>query len=192
MSVLKQMLSELSETYIVEHITSKHANARMKYSRDSIQVANDTEFDDVIADYYNHIFSTCFSSGATLSRADAAGRAKEIIFQEYRRRGKDKIHAYMDGKTGRNDGMLHMFEIISNALSDEAVRHHFRDVIDRYVRPSSYEEQLSLIKEIFSFLGLTKNEADIDHPEKYVKDYEELVRILVANRNTIDAKLRRF
>ena len=52
----------------------------------------------LIADYYNYHFTKCISTGGELSRADAAGRAKEIITENYRRRRLDKLNAYSDGK----------------------------------------------------------------------------------------------
>ena len=59
MSVLDRVLSELDESYIIENITKKHDEARIQYHLRSNTVSDDTEFDDVIADYYNHQFSMC-------------------------------------------------------------------------------------------------------------------------------------
>ena len=105
MSTLDNILRELDETYLVKHITKIHDEARIQYPLKSITVGDDTEFDDTIADYYNYHFTKCISSGGKLTRAESAGRAKEIITKEYRRKGMDKLSAYSDGKTGMNGGM---------------------------------------------------------------------------------------
>ena len=178
MSVLENILRELDELYIVEHVTKKHNEARMKYTMNKNTVSDDTEFDDVISDYFNHHYTKCVSGG-TLSRADAAGMAKEIISQEYRKKGQDMLKAYADGKDGTNHGMRAILDIIMERLSDEAIERHVRDVIDRYVAPTSFDEQVSIVKEIIIRMRISSRYVDVNRPERYARNYEELIRALV-------------
>lgn len=184
MSVLERILEELDETYLVANITKKHDEARIQYRLDSITVPDDITFDNVIADYYNYHFTKCISSGGELSRAEAAGRAKEIIVEYCRRRRIDKLNVYSDGKTGANGGMREILDIIMEALKEEAVERHYRDVIDRYVAPSSWDEQLHLVKEFFKRIP-DSSHFDKEHPERYVRNYEELIRLRVEQLKSL-------
>ncbi len=56
---LTEILHELDETYIVNHITIKHDEARNQFRLTSMTCADDIEFDDMIAKYYNHHFTLC-------------------------------------------------------------------------------------------------------------------------------------
>jgi hypothetical protein len=192
MSVLDKILRELDESYIVEHITKKHDEARIQYHLRSNTVSGDTEFDTLIADYYNHHFKRCIASGGALSRAEAGGRAKEIIEREYRKRGQDKLHAYSNGKNGYDGGMRAILDIIMENLKQEAVERHIRDVLDRYVAPSSFKEQVAIVKDLISRTGSSSAYVDAAHPERYARNYEELIRGLVDSIKAQAAKFRRL
>lgn len=191
MSVLDNILHELDESYIVDNISKKHDEARVQYPLKSITVPDDTAFDNLIADYYNYHFTNCISSGGELSRAEAAGRAKEIVTQYYRRRRLDKLNAYSDGKTGTNGGMREILDIIMEALKEEAVERHFRDVIDRFVAPSSWEEQVEIIQDLFKRIPDSQH-INKDQPERYARNYEDLIRGLVEQLRTQSTIFRRL
>lgn len=191
MSILNQILRELDEAYLVEHVTKLHDEARIQYPLKSITVSGDTEFDDAIANYYNHHFTRCVSGGGKLSRAEAAGRAKEIISQEYRQSGKDKLHAYADGKNGTNGGMRSILDIIMEHLKAEAINRHIRDVLDRFIAPTSFGEQVSIIKELIEKTGDSPY-LDANKPERYARNYEELIRGLADSIKAQSAKFRRL
>jgi hypothetical protein len=155
-------------------------------------VSDDAEFDDVISDYYNHHFKQCISGEGALSRAEAAGRAKEIIERDYRRNGQDKLHAYANGKNGTNGGMRAILDIIMEHLKEEAIERHIRDVLDRYVAPTSFDEQVSIVRELISRTGISSTYVDVNRPERYARNYEELIRGLAKSVKDQAAKLRRF
>jgi len=192
MSVLNRVLHELDESYLVDHITRQHDEARIAYHLRSNTVHSDAEFDSSIADYYNYHFGRCLSHGGTLSRAEAAGRAKEIIEREYRRKRQDKLHAYHNGKHGYEGGMRAILDLIMEALKEEALERHIRDVLDRYVAPTSFTEQVSLVREIIHRAGLSPRYVDAAYPERYARNYEELVRGLVASIRAQATSFRRL
>ncbi|MBK8945376.1 MAG: hypothetical protein IPM32_08915 [Ignavibacteriae bacterium] len=191
MSILKNILEELDETYILEHVTKKHDEARIQYRISSITVPNDITFDNLIADYYNYHFTKCISNGGSLPRAESAGRAKEIIEKQYKRKGLDKLNAYSDGRTGMNGGMRLILDIIMEAMKEEAVERHFRDVIDKYIAPSSWNEQVEIIKEILKKINDSPY-LDRNNPERYARNYEELIRLLVEQIKTESRLFRRM
>jgi hypothetical protein len=192
MSVLKSILTKLDEMYILSHVTMKHDNARISYEKLKNKVADDTEFDDVIVGYYNHQFSKCISTGGTLSRSDALGHAKKNIGRECRSKGRDISYAYSNGKTGANGGMFKIIGYIYEYLKQEAVEHHIRAVLDDYITPTSFEEQVSLIKAIFSKFNVSREDLDIDHPELYARDYDKLASGLANNIINQASKYRRI
>ena len=192
MSKLDSILQELDELHIVNTITKQHDEARMGYQLSGITVSDDAEFDTVVADYYNFHFTTCISRGGSLPRAEAAGRAKEIIENAYRRKGMDRLTAYSDGKNGTNGGMRAILDIILERLKEEAVERHIRDVIDRYVAPSDFEEQVSLVREIIARMGHKPSYIDPNRPERYARNYEELIRGLVESVKVQSGTFRRL
>ena len=191
MTILNKILHELDENYIVKHVTKQHDKARIQYPLTSITVSSDTEFDDVIADYYNHHFTKCISSGG-LTRAEAAGRAKEIINKEYGRKGMDRLNAYTDGKNGTNGGMRAIQDILMEYFKDEAVIRHIRDVLDRYVAPTSFDEQVAIVKELIHKVGSRSTYLDANQPEHYARNYKELIRGLADSIKAQATKFRRL
>ena len=190
MSTLDKIMEELDEIYIVKHITQKHDEARMNYRLSSITVISDQEFDSVIGDYYNYHHSKCVAPGAKLSDADAKSRAKEIVFGAYRNQRKDKLQAYADGKNGTNGGMREILDIILNGMKYQAVESHMRDVIDRYVSPSGFDEKVSIVRQLLGQIDNLPSYINRDRPEQYASDYEELIKGLVESINALIAKLR--
>jgi hypothetical protein len=192
MNTLDLILKELDETYIAEFVTRIHDETRMQYPLHSIVVKDDIEFDDIIADYYNYHFTKCISSGGILSRSEAAGRAKEIIERAYKAKGMDKLNAYSDGKIGTNGGMRSILDIIMESLKEKSIEMHIQDVIDRHVQPSSYDEQVEIIRELIFRIGGLSKYIDKSRPERYARNYEELIKALVKNINVQSTIFRRL
>lgn len=192
MAVLDHILAELDEMYIVNNVTKQHDEARNMYPIRVMTVSDDIEFDNMIADYYNFHFGKCISHGANLSRSEAAGRAKEIIAKEYSSRGMKKVNAYYDGKNGTNSGMYRILDTISESIKEDAVERHIRDVLDRYIQPSSFPEKVSIIIEIFNMIGRRDPHIDYEYPERYASNYEELVRAIANYLKTQSMIFRRL
>jgi hypothetical protein len=191
MATIDNILKELDETYITQHVTRKHDEARLQYRLNSITVSSDTEFDDTIADYYNFHFSQAIALGAQLPRSEAAGRAKEIIDRETQRKGRDRLHVYDDAKTGNNGGMRFILDLIMEHMKTEAIERHIRDVIDRYIAPSDFAEQVEIIRQIITRFG-SSSHLDPSYPERYARNYDELIRGLSDSINMQASKFRRL
>ncbi|MCB0753084.1 MAG: hypothetical protein KDC52_16545, partial [Ignavibacteriae bacterium] len=184
-------IRELSEEYVAEKVEKIHDEARIRFYLTRNSVANDAEFENLIAEYYNHHFTTCVSNGGELTKAEASGRAKEIITDNYKRRKLDKLNAYADGINGRNGGMRAILDIILDFLKQEAIERHIREVIDRYIAPTIWEEQVEIIQELFNYYP-DSIKVDKAHPERYARNYEELLRALIEQLNATKNKLRKF
>ena len=107
MASIHSLLAALDERTIAQRIGIANDETRMRYPLRSNTVRSFDEFSNVIGDYYNYHFTSCVSGGGSLSRAEAAGRAKEILEREYRRQsGGDIVGAFNDAHD-RIRGAIH-------------------------------------------------------------------------------------
>jgi hypothetical protein len=177
MSKIKAILEELDEVYIARNIANRHDETRMQYSLQTNTVDNFAEYSDIIGDYLNYHVSRCVTPGGRFSRDEAASRAKEIIEKEYHQSHRgDLMNAFQDAKTGMNSGLRGQLDLISEYLKSESINRHTREVFARYVDPSSWEERVSIIRDFIDHCGVDLGSAiDADHPERYARNYEELI-----------------
>jgi hypothetical protein len=188
------LMDELSEKTIAQKIGIPHDEARMRYPLLSNTVENFEEFSWIIGDYCNYHFTNCVSFGGTLSSSEAAGRAKELVEQEFRRkRGGDIVTAFNDSHDGTNGGLRVVLDTIAEGLKAESVERHIRDAFDRYVAPNSWELKVEIIKQFIRECGaFLSSSIRIDQPERYAQNYQELIRSYVTalqNTSTIFDRL---
>jgi hypothetical protein len=188
--ILDEMLIELREDTIMRMFHIPHGSARASYPVCKMTVADEIEFDQVIADYYNHHFSRCVSPGAKLPDADAASRAKAILDQAYYRQGQ-LLGATQDGLRGTNGGMPQVLNTIMERLREEAVENYMRDVFDRYVLRGSFREKVEIMRELLRKLKAYGVEGiDEDEPEQYAHNYQPLIRAFVESGTTVATAMR--
>lgn len=174
---ISSLTSALDERIIAQRIGIPHDETRLRYSLRSNTVGNFDEFSEIIGDYYNYHFTTCVSNGGKLSRADATGRAKEIIEREYRRRHGDIVSAYNDAHDGTNGGVRAVLDLIAEGLKAESVEKYIWDHIDRHVAPNSWEEKVEIIRQFIAQCGpYLSSSIRNQQPERYAQNYEELIR----------------
>ena len=179
MASIESLLSELDERIIAQRIGIPHDEARIRYHLNSNTVRSFDEFTEAISRYYNYQFTTCVSNGGNLAASEAAGRAKEMIKSEYRRKG-DIEAAYNDAHAGTNGGMRMVFDIIAEGLKAESVERYIRDVFDRHVTPNSWEQKVEIIRLFIDRYGAhLSSSISSDQPERYADRYEELIRSYV-------------
>ena len=165
----------------------------MQYSLKKNTVENYEEFTDMIADYYNFHTSKCVLHGGHLSRTEAAGRAKELLEQEYRRQGGTINMAFNDAHDGTNGGLRVVLDRIAEQLKMESVERYLRDVFDRNVSPNSWEQKVNIIEQFISRVGhLLSSSVHADQPERYAQNYEELIRAYVESLKKTSSMFRRF
>ena len=193
MGSLESLLESMDELAIARNVGIPHNEARMNYSLSKNTVGNFDEFVDVIADYYNHHFGKCVVHGGTLSRTEAAGRAKDVLEQEYRRQGGDLITAFNDAHDGTSGGLRVVLDRIAEKLMTESVELYIRDAFDRYVNPASWEQKVDIMRQFIARHGhMLSSSIQIDQPERYAQNYEELIRAYVEGLKKTSSVFRRF
>lgn len=195
MAEIDELLAALDEREMARAVALRHDEARMAYPLRRNTVDNFDEFTDAIGDYYNYHFTRCVSGGGALSRAEAAGRAKEILDQEYRhpRRGGDIVMAFNDASDGTNGGLRVILDTIAEALKAEAVERYVRDQFDRYVAPNDWEQKVEIIRQFIDRHGASlASSIRADQPERYAQNYQELIRRYVEALRQSSSVFRRF
>jgi len=193
MPAIDALLDALDERRIAAAVGLPHDEARIRYTLRHNTVSDFDEFTAIIGDYYNSHFTQCVSNGGSLSGAEAAGRAKEILEREYRRRDGDIVSAYNDACDGTNGGMRSVLDTIAEALKAESVERYTREVFDRHVAPNAWEAKVELIRQFIRRCGLhLSSSIRTDQPERYAQNYQELVRAYVKALQRTSAIFRRL
>ena len=88
--------------------------------------------------------------------------------------------------------MRSILDLIMESLKEKSIEMHIQDVIDRHVQPSSYDEQVEIIRELIFRIGGLSKYIDKSRPERYARNYEELIKALVKNINVQSTIFRRL
>jgi hypothetical protein len=177
MGSFERLVAAMDERAIAQNVGILHDEARGQYALRSNTVGSFGEFTDIIADYYNYHYTQCVVRGGYMARTEAAGRAKEILVQEYKRQGENINSAYQDAHDGTNGGLRIILDRIAEHLKEESVERYLRDVFDRYVEPPSWEQKVDIIGQLFSRYGhLLPSYIRTNQPERYAQNYEEIIR----------------
>jgi hypothetical protein len=193
MPAITSLLAALDERTIAQRVAIPHDEARMCHPLHSNTVTSWDQFSDIVADYYNHHFTTCVSNGGALSRSEATGRAKEILEREYRRQNGDIVTAYNDAHDGTNGGLRLVLDKIAEGLKAESVERYMRDMFDRHVAPNSWEDKVAIIRQFIAQCGVhLSSSIRADQPERYARDFEELIRSYVAALQRTSSIFRRL
>ena len=193
MASLEYLLAAIDELAIARDVGIPHDEARMRYALRKNTVSDFGEFTEVIADYYSHHVSQCVMHGGYISPTEAAGRAKEILEQEYRRQGGNIVSAFNDAHDGTNGGLRLVLDRLAEALKTESVGRYIRDAFDRYVAPNSWEQKVDIMRQFIARFGhLLSSSIRANQPERYAHNYEELIRSYVDSLKKTSSVFRRF
>ena len=193
MAAIDNLLAAFDERNLARAIGLAHDEARMRYPLAQNTVDTFDAFTDVIADYHNYHFTRCVSGGGTLSRAEAAGRAKEILEQEYRRQQGDIVSAFNDAHDGTNGGMRVVLDKLADALKAQSVERYIREMFDRHVAPNAWEQKVEIIRQFIRQCGANLGSAiRADQPERYAQNYRELIRSYVDSLRRTSSMFRRL
>ena len=193
MGSLEILLATVDEVEIAKNVGIFHDEARMHYSPGKNTIESFDEFVGVLAEYYNHHVSKCVIHGGFLSHTEAAGRAKELLQQEYRKKGGNINTAYNDAHDGTNGGLRIILDRVAEQLKAESVERYIRDAFDRYVDPTSWEQKVDIIRQFIGRFGhMLSSAIHPDQPERYAQNYEELIRAYVDGLRATSSAFRRF
>lgn len=193
MATIQSLLSALDEREIARRIGIPHDEARMQYQLQSNTVRDSDQFSAAVADYYNHHFTSCISNGGRLSSAEAWGRGKELLEREYRKRRGNIVSAYNNANDGTNGGMRVVLDTIAEGLKAEVIERYVQDVFDRHVALSSWEKKVDTISQFIAQCGpYLSSSIKASQPERYARDYSELIRSYVEGLQQTSAIFRRL
>jgi len=193
MSTIADMLAALNERTIAHEIAIPHDEARVQFPLRRNTVDSFDEFSAIIGDYYNHHFTKCVSSGGTLSRMEAQGRAKELLEREYRRRNGDIVAAFNDAHDGTNGGLRAVLDMICDGLKAESVERYVRGVFDFFVTPNAWEKKVVIIRQFIDRCGLDLSSSiRADQPERYAREYQILIRSYTDGLRHTSSAFRRL
>jgi len=194
MSRIDSLLLALDERTIAQRIGIRHDEARMRYHLRSNTVRDFDQFGAVIADYYDHHYTSCVSNGGRLAPSEAYGRAKELLENEYRKRRRgDIVSAFNDAHDGTNGGMRVVLDVIAESLKAEVIERYVSDVFDRHVTPNSWEQKVDIIRQFISWCGhILPSSVAASQPERYAQNYGELIRVYVQGLQQTSAIFRRL
>jgi hypothetical protein len=187
------LLEEVDEPVIADRVWRRHDQAREDYPDRSITVANATEFENGIGDYYAYHYELCVAPGARMAPAEAIGRAKQIIENDRRRQGQTLLNAFTDAKDGRNGAMRALRDLIGNALKEESTEHYIEDVFCRHVDMDSWSQRVEVMKEFLAQYGRMLPPSHRNQPaERFASGYKTLIRAYVDALRETAAAFRRI
>jgi hypothetical protein len=178
MGSIDSLLAALDERTIAREIGIRHDEARMQFALERNTVGTMDEFEHVTGLYYAYHHSRCIAIGGAIPASQARSAAKEIIERAYRqqRRG-GYLDAFHDAHDGTSGGLRSICDLIAEHLKGQAVEYYIRDVFDRHVAKNSWEQQVEIIRQFITACGrFLSPSIRRDQPERYARDYEELVR----------------
>jgi hypothetical protein len=187
------LMEELDERTIARQVGIPHDEARMRFPLQTNTAASFAEFEEAIAGYFDYHYGQCVAHGGRLSRSEAAGRAKEVIEREYKRRHGDIVTAFNDAHEGTNGGMRAILDMITEALKAESVERYIRDVFDRRVAPNDYEAKVAIMRDFIERCGThLPREVRANRPERYAHNYQDLIREYVTALRQTSSMFRRM
>ncbi len=190
---ISSLLAALDERTIAQRIGIPHDEARLGYPLRSNTVSSFDQFSDTIGDYYNHHFTSCVSNGGALSRSEARGRAKQILECEYRRQNGDIVSAFNDAHDGTNGGLRLVLDKIAEGLKVESVERYIGEVFDQHVAPNAWKDKVDIIRQFIADNGAhLASSIRADQPERYARDFQDLIRSYVAGLQRTSSIFRRL
>ena len=193
MSAIGSILSALREDEIARAVGSDHDDARERYRGHSRAVTDYRDFQRLIGDYYNHHCASCRTNGGRMSDREAQSRAKAILERQYRRRNGDIVTCYNDAHDGTNGGVRTVLDVICDALKAEAVEFYITGIFDTYVTPNAWEEKVAIIRQFIARCGVDLSASiRVDQPERYARDYRELIQAYVEGVRETSRVMRRL
>jgi len=193
MGTIHSMLAALDEREMARRVTMAHDEARMQYHLSSNTVRDFEQFSTIIADYYNHHYTICISRGGSLSNTDAYVEAKNVLEREHRKRGGDIVSVFNDAHDGTNGGLRVVLDTIADSLKAEAVERYTTAVFDRHVAPNSWEQKVEIIRQFIACCGpMLVGSIVHDQPERYSRDYSDLIKSYVEGLRRTSSIFRRL
>jgi hypothetical protein len=189
---INALLADLEERRIAR-IGIAHDEARMRFPLVSNTVTDFADFKNIITAYYNYHFTTCVSRGGSLPASQAYRQAKLLLEHDYRRRHGDIVSAFNNARDGTNGGLRVILDLICDGLKAEMVEAYVTDIFDRQVAPHAWEQKVEVVKQFIALCGpYLSSSIKAAQPERYARDWTELVQSYVAGLRETSSIFRRL
>ncbi len=194
MAAIDELVNALQETTIAREIAIPQDEARARYPISSNTVRDWRAFEDIISDYYAYHDARCVGRGGWLSRAEALGKAKDILEREYRRRRTDIAGAFADARDGTNNGLRGVLDVLADGIKADSVRHYMTFQFDNRVGgPNDFEARVEMIRQFFARFGAQlAGPIQTNRPERYANDFRSIIEAYIQGLQTTSAIFRRL
>jgi len=82
---------------------------------------------------------------------------------------------------------------LAGALKAESVEMYIREVFDRHVAPNTWQDKVTIIRQFISQCGVhLASSIRADEPERYARDFQELIRAYSAALQRTSSIARRL
>jgi len=180
MPSISALMAELDPRSIARRVGLKHDDARSQYVPRCSRVSTYEEFAGILGDYYNYHSCRCVTRGGGFSRHQAAGRARQVVERDYRRRDQDISAAFRDARDGTNGGLRGILDTIADQLKGEAIEAHIEEILDSHVSPVDPHAQEEIVRQLFAklepVLGPLETDMGMSSPQYYAARYRQLIR----------------
>ena len=190
MALIDSLLQELNEENLIRKVGLPHDEARNSYRITKNTVADYREFEQEIAQYYNHHHQQVY--GVSFPDYVAREKAKAILNRQYGRSHGDEKTAYNDAHLGTNGGLSAVLSAIADSIKHEARTQYGQDLFNRYINPMEYQEKVEIIRQFFQRVGhLLPPGFELSNPARYCNDYMGIVDSYVQSMNQVASQMRR-
>lgn len=189
MANIVDILRDLDRRTIAREIGNVHDEARSQYRYLKTTVRDYDEFIDLIGDYFNYHYCTCFST-IRVDRYVAIARAKDAIEAMYRRRNGDFWSAFADASQGTNGGVGAVLDAIADFLKEEHEREYVAGVLAEYIPSTAFERRVDMVRQFFRYCGHELPASiRVDQPERYAPHLERMIVAYVKGRSEVLERL---
>jgi hypothetical protein len=192
MPSLRRLITDTNERRLAQ-VTLPYEEARNQMRLDRNTVPDFHAFEALIGNTVDTVHTSCVSHGGNLPWDDAVGRAKEYLEHHHRRHGGTIVSAYNDAHDGTNGGAMGVVNIIVDSMKNEAIERYIRAVFDREIGPHSWPDKVEIMRQFLAECGPhLSSSVDLDDPERYAHDYQEIIQSYVAALQRSASTLRRL
>jgi len=190
-NTLKNILSEIDETALAE-ISKPIDEARSRFILDKIIVESHEEFNDIISSFYVHLLCNTNTLSSPVNIKDALSDALDLLEKAFSDRGGDNT-ARAEAKSGIHGGLRFVIDIMTNHYKIDKQEKHINMVIKESIDSLDATEKKNFIKEFMEYIGPHMPE-DIrsQPPERYIRHYDEIVRLYVQSMDKVKQYLSRL
>jgi len=190
--IIDYILEKLNPNYIDTTILKPIDEARANYIFDRINADSYEELIECITNFYIHILRHTNSRSMKIDKGKYSIEALDLLNKTYPQKSSYNL-AISNGINGFNGGMRGIFDRITEYLKIELKEKQINSIINESIDPLDYKLKKSLIEEIIKREG---SKLDIDKslliPEKYVKNYIEIIKAYARSKHMLNPIFERL